>query len=228
MAKCHRCATENSLDAAFCNRCGLQFTAQVRQKTTFGTFLGWAIIIGTATLFCMGMIAVFIIPKPTSQQLPTAQTVASTPYPTTNAERLATAKTLLTQERVSVGERDEAVRFLKAIPKDAKEYKEAQVLLKPELIREEIEKEQTRKNAIATRRNMADKLETSMLDAGYDFYITVEGKEAEIMRIKYVLTSRPMVHKITKETEILTNLRNAGFKTVIFTDGYDESYSMDL
>ena len=39
----------------------------------------------------------------------------------------------------------------------------------------------------------------------------------------YVLMSQPLVYKLTNESDFLSNLREGGFRKVIFTDGYDNS-----
>lgn len=78
------------------------------------------------------------------------------------------------------------------------------------------------------RKEMARRMETSMLDGGVDASFTTRGKDATTLHVKYILIGRVFVHQFTKEGEMLSNLRKAGFKKVILTDGYDETWTINL
>jgi hypothetical protein len=78
------------------------------------------------------------------------------------------------------------------------------------------------------RENIANELEKRYLSNGMDVRITLSGPEKTIMRMEYVLMSRPLIYKITNETDFLQNLKTLGFKKVIFTDGYYHSWTYTL
>jgi hypothetical protein len=81
---------------------------------------------------------------------------------------------------------------------------------------------------VQQRREMANRMETGMLDKGMDVTVRAEGKNATTLRIKYVLMSRPLVHQFQKNGEFFSNLQKAGFKRVIMTDGYDDTWTWNL
>lgn len=123
------------------------------------------------------------------------------------------------------GRVSEAKRLLAEIPQGAKEYPEAQRLMKETLRREsEIE----RLTKIAARQLVVEQMEKRMLSAGHDFSFTLSGSEKKVLTVKYVLMSRPLVYQVTNESDFLSSLRDAGFTKVIFTDGYYERWSFDL
>lgn len=70
-------------------------------------------------------------------------------------------------------------------------------------------------------------LEDDLLDKGMDFYFTWEGKSEDTLRVKYVLMSRPLVRKIV-DSGFFQNLQSVGVKKVIFTDGYNETWTYNL
>jgi hypothetical protein len=54
------------------------------------------------------------------------------------------------------------------------------------------------------------------------------GQNKTTIRLEYILFSRPMVYKLTNETELLDVLKNKGFKEVIFYDTYRYTWKYDL
>ena len=58
--------------------------------------------------------------------------------------------------------------------------------------------------------------------------MTSSGPKSTILKFRYVLLNRPFLHKILNETDILKASERAGFKTVVFTDGYNQSASYSL
>jgi hypothetical protein len=220
--QCPKC--QNIQEAsAFCANCGVSFNLNPKEKLEKGwywkpLFLGLSFIIVAVT------VAVIADSRKSPKEV-SPQVAISTPMPEprTPAELLERAK-LVTGASFS----PTALSYLQQIPKNSKEYAEAQKLIK---IEQDKQKKQIEREEVAAKQyriEMAAQLEKKMLSQGYDFYITVEGTNNEVMRVKYILTSRPMVYKIINETDFSANLRLAGFKKVIFTDGYDESYEVNL
>jgi hypothetical protein len=84
-----------------------------------------------------------------------------------------------------------------------------------------------------SRTSYAKEIERSFLQAGYDVSVAVSGPKATILRLRYVLFSRPLVYKLTtdsygKETGLLDTCRKLGFQKIIFTDGYEKTWSYSL
>jgi len=63
---------------------------------------------------------------------------------------------------------------------------------------------------------------------GMDAKVTANGSKNEQLKIKYILMSKPLVYKFQNEMEISTQARNFGFRKIIYTDGYDETWTVDL
>ncbi len=78
------------------------------------------------------------------------------------------------------------------------------------------------------RRAYARIAETNFLDGGRDYYVSTEGPESRTLRIKYILMSRPMVHQINNSATTVQAWRDLGFRSVILTDGYRESWTLKL
>ena len=61
-----------------------------------------------------------------------------------------------------------------------------------------------------------------------DVYVTVSGKQNEIIQIKHIFFSRPVVYKIQKEKTLFSELKTKGFKKLILTNGYDLPWTFEL
>lgn len=78
------------------------------------------------------------------------------------------------------------------------------------------------------RTNYADTLERNYLDKGMDVHVDVSGKKKDTIRLQYIMFTRPAVYKIQKNGKLLEEMRQLGFRKVIFADGYDTSWTFDL
>jgi hypothetical protein len=90
------------------------------------------------------------------------------------------------------------------------------------------EKVERDKKNLPLRKAYANDAERRMLDVGRDFYFSVEGKDSSILRIRYVLMSRPLVHQMVNNSKIMDQWRDLGFNEVIFTDGYNNTWRQKL
>lgn len=86
---------------------------------------------------------------------------------------------------------------------------------------------------IIQRKEMANKLEESLLMQGLDVRISVQGSRKDILKMKYALFNRAWAYKMTNggdasEGSFLGNLEAIGFKEVIFTDGWSDRFSWNL
>lgn len=246
MKNCSRCQTQNDNGATFCSNCGIQFL-QPPRKPKFGDELTKQnlIIIGATVVFCLGlgllaMIGnalngkqsnkvdnLYIPPKETK----TISEPSAPPAPRepTSKERLTEAKKLMAdgynEKNGGYGKIALAKPHLEVITSDTKEYKEAQSLLK-EIARREVGIEKMSKKI--ARKMVIEEMERKMLSEGYDFTFSTSGAEDDVLTIKFVLMSRPIVYKLTNESDFLQNMKKVGLKKVIFTDGYGDSWSFDL
>ena len=134
--------------------------------------------------------------------------------------------------KTSFGRVDDARKHLAAIKEGVLEYTEAQKLMKEVERREkEIKKVSevvAKKIMIKQRERIAEEMERNYLSEGMDVHIRLSGPEKTIMKMEYVLFSRPLVYKIVNETDFLANLKKAGFQKVIFDDRYNYSWTYDL
>ncbi len=61
-----------------------------------------------------------------------------------------------------------------------------------------------------------------------DVKVSASGLKKDQLRLKYVLMSQPLVYKFQNEMKISDQAAVFGFKKVIYTDGYDETWTVDL
>lgn len=123
----------------------------------------------------------------------------------------------------------EARRHLGAIPKDSPHGRKAEAL------RIQADTQQARilgakaeaKVLLLTlaRASFAKDLENSYLDKGINADVTVSGPAKTNLRIKWALVSKVAAHQLDKNDQFWSNVQEMGFKKVILTDGYDESFS---
>jgi hypothetical protein len=95
---------------------------------------------------------------------------------------------------------------------------------KQEAIEEQQRKASLRKlvdeMAPAVRKRFAESIETDFLKAGMDVSVYAEGEATTTLRLKYVLMSRPLVYKLANDTKLIEGAKAAGFRSIIFADGY--------
>lgn len=139
---CPRCLTQNPPQAKFCSHCGLHLQApQVNAPSKEGaanSSWNWPLV-GSLSFVGLCIIALMVgtISRHGHQSIgsPSSSSLAqSTPIPTptvqlTASEQLASAKKILKGEYRKEAQ-EQAIRLLNAIPKNAKEHREAQLLLK--------------------------------------------------------------------------------------------------
>jgi hypothetical protein len=67
-----------------------------------------------------------------------------------------------------------------------------------------------------------------MLEKGLDVYASAVGNNNTTFRIKFILTSRPLVYKLINDASFTGQLKDLGFKKFIMTDGYNDTWNVDL
>jgi hypothetical protein len=78
------------------------------------------------------------------------------------------------------------------------------------------------------RREFAKRLEHLMLNHGRDVYVSASGPRATTLTIRYVLISRPLIHQLTQDGTFVSRVRDAGFRSLVMTDGYNNTWRWDL
>ncbi|QSV44915.1 hypothetical protein [Geobacter benzoatilyticus] len=133
---------------------------------------------------------------------------------------------------IRTGDMGEANRLFRDIPKDSPEYKKAQALYDEWRAKKaKADKDAARiakRIGAVNRKKFAKEYERQLLDKGMDAYVSTQGKESSTLKIKWVLVSRPLVHKMINDENVVENLRSLGFTKLVMSDGYDSSWTIDL
>ncbi len=134
-------------------------------------------------------------------------------------------------EPITKAEWADAKQHLQAIAADAPEHAKAQAVLKAMTARDKKNAEFTAaldaKMKLDNRKKFAEKLEQSFLDLRMNADVTAIGPQYTVLRIKYALVSKVTANDLTK-SGIIERAQAAGFKSVQFTDGYDETWTWKL
>ncbi len=86
----------------------------------------------------------------------------------------------------------------------------------------------TEATIIQNRREFAKRAESLFLDQGMDVEVTVLGRAATTLHMKYVLAGRVTAHQMSQNTDFFGTLRTMGFRRFELTDGYDFNWYWDL
>jgi hypothetical protein len=82
------------------------------------------------------------------------------------------------------------------------------------------------------RKAYARQAEDRFLRGGFDITVTASGPKATILTLKYVLFSRPAVYNLVNtdghESDFISACRKLGFTKVVFTDGFDKTWTIPL
>lgn len=74
----------------------------------------------------------------------------------------------------------------------------------------------------------ASATEEILIKSGMDIKITAAGAKKEQLRLKYVLMSQPLVYKFQNDAKLPEQARLLGFKKIVYSDGYDATWNVDL
>jgi hypothetical protein len=123
----------------------------------------------------------------------------------------------------------DAQRHLTAINARAKEYKEAQRLMKEVRSRmEEMEKVSSalaRRLMIKQREMVADEFEFLYLAKGFDARIALSGPDKSYLKMECPPLCESFILKMVQDTDLLLYLERAGFKKVTLGDGEHFSWT---
>jgi hypothetical protein len=73
-------------------------------------------------------------------------------------------------------------------------------------------------STIENRKYYARSLEKKLLLEGFDIYVSVYGDYSDILLLKYVLMSRPLVYQLMSDTKLEHDIREQGFSKIYFDD----------
>jgi hypothetical protein len=78
------------------------------------------------------------------------------------------------------------------------------------------------------RKSYAAEYEKSLLRQGMSVTITAEGDRATTLKISYPLMSKALAFQLSEKSDQIENWRRRGFRKVVLTDGFNETWDMSL
>ena len=128
------------------------------------------------------------------------------------------------------------MKALASVGPDEPEHQTSRdVIAKLQAISKKLEREALNAEAVALgrklleqRRSYAATLEDTYLKKGQDFKIRTEGKDATTLRIQWVLIGRPFVYNAINDRELMMRWKLMGFQTVVFSDGYNNTWRQKI
>jgi hypothetical protein len=210
--KCRHCGRMVSISENKCPHCGKSLSNA-----------GLALAIAIPLVICLFVFAAILASGPSSSKTSSPQQIKRTPA----QEHLRSFQIAL-----RTGELATANMHFNQIPKNSPEYKKAsEIYTKTTEERAKTNKESKKIVAaamIVQRQNFVDAYERQLLDQGMDVYVSALGKTKQTLKVKWVLVSRPLVYKMINNPDFVSKLRELGFKKLIMTDGYNDTWSIDL
>ncbi len=238
LQNCHECGKEVSTNADKCPNCGAPVKKPFLQKKIgcLGAIVIVILFAAIASLFDSKTPQTSTPPQSPPQKTQTDDSFIKM----TAKEHLEAAQKSLSDGykpnkdpmKTTWGHVTDARKHLEAIKQNDSEYSDAKKLMTEVVRREkEIEKASAiiaKKFMIEQRETLAKRMEREYLSKGMDVDVILSGSEKTTIKLQYVLFNRPFVYKLTNETDVLENLKKAGFKKVILSDGYRYSWTFDL
>jgi hypothetical protein len=236
MTTCRECKSQISTTADACPKCG------AKPKKTSGCAVVVAIFLG---LFAFSVIARSCAGESsTAPQSAKSNSVAS-PAPNTPSPKADPAAVLAestkTVDEVEARLKENATR-LKKFYGTADQVKTATAdLIKLALVEglyqeSKIKAEKqlsVRADSLIGRVSMqqrslyASTMEEAFIKNGMDIRVSATGAKKDQLRLRYILMSQPLVYKFQNEMKLGEQAGNFGFKKVILTDGYDETWTLE-
>jgi len=134
-------------------------------------------------------------------------------------ERTELAEKALAGISSSAPEHEVAQSLIAKIQAKSKQYEKAALAAEAAAIKRRL---------LAERRSYAATLEDAYLKKGQDFRIRAEGHDATVLRIQWVLIGRPFVYNAINDRDLMLRWQLMGFKTVIFSDGFDNTWRQPI
>jgi hypothetical protein len=86
----------------------------------------------------------------------------------------------------------------------------------------------SKREAELARIAMAKSIEDGILAQGYDVDVNAIGTNHTVLRIRFPVVDKSLAYMIAHNQETIETSRQAGFKRIVLTDGYDELWHIDL
>ncbi len=160
----------------------------------------------------------------------------------TPEQHYAAAETLLKNDADSTSI-SEAQAHIQAIPQNSRESAKANMLWsrftgvkkQRDAALERQQAEELKKEAelneaamITVRDNLAKSIEGQMLDEGYEMDVKAIGPSKTTLYIRYALAGKVFAHQFSQQEGIFQNARQAGFKEIRVSDGYEYTWTWKL
>lgn len=235
MTTCKECKAQISTTAASCPQCGAKpkntSGCTIIVAAFFGLILLSAIIRG-----CSGSTASTSTPT-----LPTnPQPTTPTPAKADPAAVLADSKKIVEEIEARLKENAEKLKKYYGTPEQVKQA--TADMIKLAVVKGMYEKsDKKEEKALGTRADSlisrvaqqqrtiyASATEEIFVKTGMDVKVSATGAKKEQMRLKYVLMSKPLVYKFQNELKLPEQARVFGFKKIIYSDGYNETWTVEL
>lgn len=237
MTTCKECKAQISTTAEACPQCG------AKPKKTSGCALIVAAVFGLFVLSaimrgCSGDTST-PVPEP-SKTTAVAAVPTSPPPPRDPIAQLTESKATVDDVEARLKETAERLKKYYGTAEDIKQatgdmvklaivngkYEESEV--EEELALSKRAESLIAKVAKQQRVTYASATEEIFVKNGMDVDVAANGSNKEQLRIKYVLMSQPLVYKFQNEMKLQDQARLFGFERIIYTDGYGDTWTVDL
>jgi len=74
----------------------------------------------------------------------------------------------------------------------------------------------------------ASATEETFMKTGMGIHVSAAGAKKDQLRLKYALMSQPLVYQFQNEAKLPDTARAFGFKKIVYTDGYNSTWNVDL
>jgi hypothetical protein len=222
---CKECKKQISSDAKSCPNCG-------KKRTSAGT-MGCAVILGVGLLgFIVAMFSgnnssTSVTTQPTSQKVDSTTNLAESQKTVSEIETRLNDNAKYLKEYYGTSDQvkkasDDLLRLLKvqilfkkSQKKDEKEIGNRAFKLIPKV-------------SLQRRTLYASFMEETFVKSGIDAKVSAKGPKEDQLQIKYALMSKPLVYKFQNEMPIEEQAKELGYTKVIYTDGYDRTWTKPL
>jgi len=239
MAQCKHCGHSVGDREAFCATCGRKLEPV---RTENGSAWQWPVA-AASFIIILVLIGQMTNSVPTSAPPLDAKTEPQSVFDKmSDAEHLRQAQSALNPS-ATIAQIDVGLTHVGAIQSSSTEAGNAKALdLKLEAARKRAEQtaakaaaSQARAQAIAdaaTKRLMRDAmaklLENNLLGEGFNVDVVAIGADHTVLHIKWVLVSKVLAYQLSQQGDFFQNARDAGFKKVEITDGFDQAWYWKL
>jgi len=235
LTTCKECKAQISTTAQACPQCG------AKPRKTSGCAIVILAVIGFGVLSMMAKGCSDQVADPSASSQTTAP--AASPAPAVQLDPAAKlAEAVQTVDGVEAQLKENAQKLKKYYGTKSQLEDSTADLLKLGMVRAQYEKSEVKaERALAVRADAlftkvgqqqraiyASIVEENFIKNGMDIRTSIEGSKKDHLRLKYVLMSKPLVYKFQNEMKLDEQAKVFGFTKLIYSDGYNESWTVDL